>query len=74
MRPLPNLQDVPAMAARGRRSALYSARKEACEQLRDAASSILHAEELFNVDNQVERARQALDRLVEIGNLMEAEQ
>ncbi len=39
MKPLPNLQDVQAMAERGRRSSLMQSRKEAHELLRDAAVS-----------------------------------
>lgn len=39
MKPLPNLSDERAMLERGRRSALMSARNEACEALRDAAVS-----------------------------------
>lgn len=35
MKPLPDLNDSEAMVARGRRSALMQARKEALEALRD---------------------------------------
>ena len=40
MKPLPDLDDVEAMAARGRRSALMAARGEALETLRDASVAI----------------------------------
>jgi hypothetical protein len=35
MKPLPDLSDDAAMAARGRRSALMAARKDALDELRD---------------------------------------
>lgn len=38
MKPLPDLNDAAAMAARGRRSTLMQARKEALEMLRDEAT------------------------------------
>lgn len=44
MKALPNLEDEAAMLARGRRSALYEARKEALEALRDAYTLLAGAD------------------------------
>ena len=70
MRPIPKLDDVEAMAARGRRSALMSCRNEACEELRDVAVSIQSCD-IFNDDisDLVQRGRAALDRLLELHKL-----
>ena len=70
MRPIPKLDDVDAMAARGRRSALMSCRSEACEELRDVAVSIQSCD-IFNDDisGLVQRGRAALDRLLELHKL-----
>jgi len=44
MKPLPDLQDNEAMAARGRRSSLMSARKEALEALRDEYTKLTNCD------------------------------
>lgn len=44
MKPLPNLDDDAAMLAAGKRSALYFARKEAHEALRDAHTAMQGAD------------------------------
>jgi hypothetical protein len=44
MKPLPDLQDVEAMAAIGRVSALWSARNQTLEQLRDKLTAMNSAE------------------------------
>ena len=70
MRPIPKLDDVEAMAARGRRSALMSCRNEACEELRDMVVNIQKCD-IFNDDISVpvKIARAALDRLLELHKL-----
>jgi hypothetical protein len=40
MKPLPDLNDATAMAARGRRSVLMQARKEALEEIRDRVTAV----------------------------------
>jgi hypothetical protein len=44
MKPLPDLQDVEAMAAIGRVSALWSARNQTLEQLRDKLTAMNSAQ------------------------------
>jgi hypothetical protein len=71
MKPLPNLDDGAAMAARGRRSALMSARNDAAEELRNVCVAIqsvdLHAER--EVTLLCGRGRMALDQLEQIARL-----
>ena len=43
MKPLPKIDDDAAMILRGKRSALGSARNEACEALRDAMVGVQNA-------------------------------
>ena len=65
MRPIPNLQDDAAMAARGRRSALMSCRNEACSALRDAAVRIM-GHDLHEIGDELAVAEAALGRLREL--------
>ena len=44
LKPLPDFDDTGLMAARGRRSALMSARNEAAEALRDACVAVQSAD------------------------------
>lgn len=66
MRPLPDLNNLEAMAARGRRSALMSARNDACEALRSACVHILNADDLSAVDKRFEEMEAAMKRLREL--------
>jgi len=65
MKPLPNLLDTDAMAARGRRSALMAARNEACEALRDACVAVQSAD-ITEVHEPVAQAQEACARLLQI--------
>jgi len=67
VKPLPDLNDAAAMAARGRRSVLMSARNEACEELRDVSVAIQRCD-VFNddVSEFVKRGHAALDRLQQL--------
>lgn len=68
MKPLPDLQDQTAMAARGRRSVLMSARNEACEALRDACVRAQSAD--IGEDGEwLDKAMAAASRLREIAKL-----
>ena len=62
-----------SMAARGRRAALWSARNEACEELRDAATTLLHNDSITDVTDQAGRAKRAIDRIEEVARLMSGE-
>ena len=62
MNPLPNLNDEAAMLARGKRSALASARNEAAEALRDACTRLQGAT-WQDLAEAAEDARQASERL-----------
>jgi hypothetical protein len=73
MKPLPNLADAQAMAKRGRRASLWSARKEACEELRDAATALLHNDSITDVGAFADRAKAAIARIEEVAVLMTAE-
>lgn len=44
MKPLPNINDEPAMLLKGKRSALSSARNDATEALRDALTAVNSAD------------------------------
>lgn len=68
MKPLPDLDDVQAMAATGRRSVLMRARNEACEALRDASTHCQGAE-LEEVGPFAEDAIAAANRLIEVAGL-----
>ena len=62
MKPLPNLNDEAAMLLTGKRSAIGSARNDACKELRDAATFVQSADwpELMDA---ADRARMAAERL-----------
>lgn len=70
MRPLPNLDDLSAMAKLGRLSALRNARLDAVHSLRDAVVRIQSG----NADDlaEIRIAREALDRLEVVLNLESA--
>jgi len=63
MKPLPDLNDAPAMVARGRRSTLLQARKEALEALRDEAT-YLNGADVSELSG--ERIREIASRLDEV--------
>ena len=68
LKKLPDLADVEAMAARGRRSALMSARNEACEALRDATVAIQAAaiEDMVPIATQAILAAERLQTIVSL--------
>lgn len=68
MRPIPNLSDVEAMAARGRRGALLSARNEAAEEAR-ALSVAIQSAEPHELGAFNQPLRLLADRLSEIADL-----
>lgn len=68
MKPLPDLDDTGAMAARGRRSALHSARNEAAEKLRDASVACQSAD-IATVAEPARDVIAAAQRLIEISTL-----
>jgi nitrite reductase/ring-hydroxylating ferredoxin subunit len=70
MRPLPDLDDVTAMAATGRRSVLMRARNDACEALRDACTHCQSAD-IAEAGPHAEKAIEAAKRLIEVSGLWE---
>lgn len=70
MRPLPDLDDVAAMAQTGRRSALMRARNEACEALRDATTACQGAD-IAEAGPPAQKAIEAAERLIEVAGLWE---
>lgn len=68
MKPIPDLDDAGAMAAKGRRSALMSSRNEAAEALRDACVEVQSAH-VEAVDKPAEKAAAAAQRLIEVCTL-----
>lgn len=68
MRPLPDLDDVEAMAQTGRRSKLMTARNEACEALRDATTACQGAD-IGEVGSPAQKAIEAAQRLIEVSEL-----
>ena len=68
MRPLPDLDDSGAMAARGRRSTLMTARNEAAEALRDAFAACQKAS-IEEVAAPAQDAITAAQRLIEVSTL-----
>lgn len=68
MKSLPDLDDVQAMAATGRRSVLMRARNEACEALRDAVTRC-QSEDISEAGPGAERAIEAAQRLIEVAGL-----
>lgn len=69
MRALPDLDNPEAMAAWGRRSALLSARKDACEALRDAATHCQSADVGDDLIGHAKDAKAAAERLIEVSEL-----
>lgn len=69
MKPLPNLADVEAMAERGRKSALMSARNEAAQGLRDCCAHINNGE-LQEQLGPINQAEEWLQRLRDVAELM----
>ena len=65
MRPLPNLSDEAAMLRRGRESALWAARKDALETLRDALTAC-NASGMDDLSGPAHEAADAAQRLIEI--------
>lgn len=70
MKPIPDVDNVEAMAAWGRRSALMSARKEAAEALRDA-STFVQSADMTEVAKPAQDAIKAAERLIEIAGIWE---
>lgn len=68
MKPLPDLDDVQAMAQTGRRSVLMRARNEACEALRDAVVG-LQAADIADAIAPAKKAIEQAARLIEVANL-----
>jgi hypothetical protein len=68
MKPLPDLDDVTAMAATGRRSVLMRARNEACEALRDACTQCQGAD-ITDAGEPAQKAIEAAQRLIEVSGL-----
>lgn len=68
MKPLPDLDDVQAMAQTGRRSKLMTARNEACEALRDASTACQGAD-IAEVGPCAQKAIEAAERLIEVSEL-----
>ena len=69
MRPLPDIDNVEAMRAWGRRSALMSAHREAREALRDACTAAQGAD-LAEIE-AANASIVAANRLIEIAGLWE---
>ena len=68
MKPLPDLQDVEAMAAIGRTSALWSARNKTVESLRDVFTEIQSAD-WMSLDVLACEAKSLSDRLKTIAEM-----
>ena len=65
MKPLPNLEDVDAMALRGRRSALMSSRNDALEEMRDCYT-LLQSDHIGDMKEQSQRIIAAAQQIIEI--------
>jgi hypothetical protein len=68
MKPLPDLQDIEAMAARGRRSVLLSARNTTLEMLRDDFTRLQSAG-IEEMDLLTPAIEESAERLAEISRL-----
>jgi len=68
MKPIPDVSNIQAMAAWGRRSALMKARNEACEVLRDVAVAA-QSQDIGSAGDGLEGAADAVERLKEIARL-----
>lgn len=62
MKPLPNINDEPAMLKRGKLSAIASARNDAFNELRDAVTLIQSAQG-HDIEPLVNRVKAAVDRV-----------
>lgn len=71
MKPLPDFTDTDAMAAIGRRSALWSARNHALEELRDKFTSMQSAEFGQGLELLARQARMACERLENVAVMWE---
>lgn len=69
MKPLPNLDDEAEMLKRGRISAIYAARKDAIETLRDAHTR-MQADDWADMDAQARIAKSAADRLITLAAML----
>lgn len=68
---MPKIDDMTAMAAWGRRSALMKARNEACEALRDAAVSA-QSQDIGDAGQGLDDIPAAIERLKQIAQLWNA--
>ena len=68
MKPLPNIDNIEACAAWGRRSMLMKARNEACEALRDAAVAA-QSQDIGSAGEGLEGAGEAIERLKAVAAL-----
>lgn len=71
MKPIPDLDDVPAMAQTGRRSVLMRLRNEACEAIRDA-SQACQSVDIGDTEEVGKCARDAIaaaTRLIDVAGL-----
>lgn len=69
MKPLPDLEDVEAMAAIGRTSALWSARNQTLSQLRDTLTALNSAQFGQELLDRAEESQVLSDRLWDIAKL-----
>lgn len=70
MKPLPNINDEASMLARGKRSALTSAKNDASEALRDAFVATQSAD-WPELKEHAEKAKSAAERLIAVADLWE---
>lgn len=68
MKSIPDLSNIEAMAATGRRSVLMRARNEACEALRDAAVSA-QSQDIASAGEGLESGVEAIERLKQVARL-----
>jgi hypothetical protein len=65
MKPLPNLDDTQAMIAKGRRSALMSARNDAMDELRDSFTK-MQSLEIGAIQALANKAHECCLRLIDV--------
>jgi hypothetical protein len=70
MKPLPNINDEPAMLLRGKRSLIASARNEAAEALRDA-TVLVQSADWPDLARHADIAAMAADRLKTLAAMWE---
>ena len=70
MKPLPDFGDEAAMLKRGRLSAIYSARKDASEALRDAYT-LMQSHDWSEMADHARVARDAADRLITLAAMLD---